>query len=375
MKTPFLNILFLFLSTVSICQITPNTQPIQFEYKPLGLDRFQAPLAQKQAKYDQNYEYLHNLLNWVSTLKNTNSDLIFQSKMNEYNQTLKTYEKWDLSKLSSELKGVEMGISEQINQYNIRIQEKNNTNTYWSKGNDAFQKKDYRTAINEYNEVIRLSPNFWSAYGQRGHCYFKLKNWSLAIADLTTKINNDNTDYFSFLERGWCFNNLGRNIEAKNDMNKCIELRPDIANNFYSRGSVLSDLKEYDKAIEDYKSAIKLEPTFSMAYNNIAWVKFLQGKYKEGLIYSDQAIKFDSKNYVAIDTRAEIKFNLNDFAGCISDANLALSLKTDLTNSLYLKGRALYKLGKKKEACIEWKKASDLGHLESLELAASLCIN
>ena len=32
--------------------VTPQSKPVQFEYKPLGLEAFAQPLAQKQARYD-----------------------------------------------------------------------------------------------------------------------------------------------------------------------------------------------------------------------------------------------------------------------------------------------------------------------------------
>lgn len=124
---------------------------------------------------------------------------------------------------------------------------------------------------------------------------------------------------------------------------------------------------------ELYYYANVLKSDFSMAYNNIAWVKFLQKQYSYALVYADQAVKLDNTNIAAIDTRAEIKFNLNDYKGCIEDANSALLLNPKIANCYLLKGRSYYRLGKKTEACVQWQKVVDIGNIDALDYLSQYC--
>jgi tetratricopeptide (TPR) repeat protein len=373
MKKIIFAIITTVISYVIQAQITPYSTPIQTEYKPLNLERFAQPLAQKQAMYNQNYEYLQNLVSWINTIKSKVNEVTLNSHLDEYSKILKIYEKKDLSVLFKELKQIEVGISEEINQYNKRINEKNDPNKYWQAGNDAFQVRNLSLAIENYGMVIKLDPTYLWAYYQRGISYFQLGNYSNAISDLTIFIEKDKSNYESFLYRGWAFSQISNNENALLDMNKCIELNSTNAYAYYSRGHVLSELQQYEKAIEDYKMAIKLQPDFSMAYNNIAWVKFLQKQYSQALVYADQAVKLENTNSVAIDTRAEIKFNLNDYKGCIEDANSALLLDPKITNCYLLKGRSFYRLGKKTEACVEWQIAVDMGNIDALDYLSQYC--
>ena len=334
MKNLFITLNLIFFINFYFAQASPysKARPVQFEYKPLNLEKFAEPLAKKQAKYDQNFSYLQDLIGWINKIKSQTNEAILNTNLDGYYKTLKQYEKKDVSVLLNELKQISVSISEEINQYNKRINEKNDPNKYWENGNIAYAQNDFSTAIQNYNLVIKLAPEKIEAYQQRGMSNYWIKNYSNAITDLTVFIESNQNSFNSFLYRGWSYASIANYEHALTDMNKSIELNSNNAYSYYSRGHVLSELKQYEKAIEDYKQAIKIQPNFSMAYNNIAWVKFLQKQYSQALIFSDQAVKLDSKNSIAIDTRSEIKFNLNDYNGCISDANSALLLNPNMAN-------------------------------------------
>lgn len=373
MKKILLAIVVNLVFNVIQAQISPYSKPMKTDYKPLNLDRFAQPLAQKQAAYNQNYSYLQELIQWINKIKSEVSEKELNENLDIYLEYLQEFKKLDLSVLYKDLKQMETGISNEINQYNSRLKEENDPSKYWQAGNDAYQKRELPMAIDNYNMVIKLAPTYMGAYYNRGMSYYILGNYSNSISDLSVFIEKDKSNYESFLYRGWAYSQIQNNESALLDMNKCIELNSTNAYAYYSRGHVLLELKQYDKAIEDYKMAIKLQPDFSMAYNNIAWVKFLQKQYSQALVYADQAVKLDNTNSVAIDTRAEIKFNLNDYKGCIEDANSALLLNPKIANCYLLKGRSFYRLGKKTEACVEWQKAVDIGNIDALDYLSQYC--
>lgn len=110
-----------------------------------------------------------------------------------------------------------------------------------------------------------------------------------------------------------------------------------------------------------------------MAYNNRGWCKFEMKLYKEALKDVEQAIKMDSTNWNAYDSRQEIKYTLNDFKGCVKDCNITLLLNPECANALYFRGRANLKLNNKKLVCSDLQKAMDLGKKEAYNLLLKYC--
>jgi tetratricopeptide (TPR) repeat protein len=83
--------------------------------------------------------------------------------------------------------------------------------------------RDYSRALKDFNEVLRLDPEYVPALKNRGNVYL------------------DTDDY-------------GRAIE---DYNKLIRLEPEYAEHFYNRGAAYFGNRDYDRAIEDFTKAIR----------------------------------------------------------------------------------------------------------------------
>lgn len=87
-------------------------------------------------------------------------------------------------------------------------------------------------------------------------------------------------------------------------------------------------LKDYKSAIVDYDKAIVLDPGYTKAYGNRGVAKVKLQQYKAGLLDYNKAISLDPAYTIAYINRGNLKHNyLNDFHG----------------------------------ACIDWKKAKELG--------------
>ena len=58
----------------------------------------------------------------------------------------------------------------------------------FNRGNIFHNQKDYQSAISEYNEAIRLNPDFSEAYSSRGIVKAKIGQHSEALSDFDTAI-------------------------------------------------------------------------------------------------------------------------------------------------------------------------------------------
>ena len=89
-------------------------------------------------------------------------------------------------------------------------------------------------AIADYNEAIRLKPDYVEVYFNRGNAKYS----------------------------------LGHHEKAITDYNEAIRLKPDYAEAYNNRGNAKRGLGQYERAINDYNEAIILKPDFALAYYN-----------------------------------------------------------------------------------------------------------
>ena len=105
---------------------------------------------------------------------------------------------------------------------------------FLDQGVKQLQQGNLEAAINNFNEAIRLNPNYAQAYGNRGIAYSRLQQYEKALADY----------------------------------NQYIRFNPNSAEAYYNRATLYDKLGDYEKAIADYDRAIRLNPNFSQAISN-----------------------------------------------------------------------------------------------------------
>lgn len=95
---------------------------------------------------------------------------------------------------------------------------------------------NYSRAITEFDEAIRLAPNFSQAFQDRGSSHLALSNAVAAMADY----------------------------------NRAIRLTPEDSNAYYNRGNAHLQQQRYLQAIADYDRAIALNESDAAAWKNRA---------------------------------------------------------------------------------------------------------
>ncbi|MEH2161560.1 MAG: tetratricopeptide repeat protein, partial [Nostoc sp.] len=105
---------------------------------------------------------------------------------------------------------------------------------YINQGNACYNLGNNQAAIDNYNQAIRINPNFADIYNRRGAAHYT----------------------------------LGNNQAAIEDYNQAIRLNPNFAEAYNSRGVAHYKLGNNQAAIEDYNQAIRLNPNFAEAYNS-----------------------------------------------------------------------------------------------------------
>ncbi len=140
---------------------------------------------------------------------------------------------------------------------------------YFNRGLAKKELGYYQGAISDYNEAIRIKPNYADAYYYRGFTKSELGDYQGAITDYNESIRiSSKTVHFDYRSRGFAKKKLGDYQGAIFDYNEAIRLKSDYTDAYISRAITREELGDYQGAIADYNEAIRLKPDYSNAYYN-----------------------------------------------------------------------------------------------------------
>lgn len=93
-----------------------------------------------------------------------------------------------------------------------------------TKGNEAFQKGDYPTAIKHYTEAIRRNPDDAKLYSNRSACYQKLAEFKMACEDADECIKRDPKFVKGYTRKGMALLAMKKSSEAAKAYREALEL-------------------------------------------------------------------------------------------------------------------------------------------------------
>jgi tetratricopeptide (TPR) repeat protein len=107
------------------------------------------------------------------------------------------------------------------------------------------------------NQVLR---RLASAYNNRGVAYRVKANYGEAINDFNEAIRLVPDFANAFNNRGVAYRNMGELDRAVADYDQAIRIEPDYIAAFYNRGLALAGKREYGKAISDFTTVLRVDP-------------------------------------------------------------------------------------------------------------------
>ena len=152
-------------------------------------------------------------------------------------------------------------------------------------------------AIREYQEAIRLKPDFAAAQSDLGVALAEQGKFEPAIAA----------------------------------QREAIRLQPDDANYHHRLGYVLQKSGSLARAISEYREAIRLGPDLSVAHNNLAWLLVLPPKrpraeYIEGLQHARRATELKQDQFT-FNTLALAEYRMEHWSESVAASRKAIAFQ------------------------------------------------
>jgi tetratricopeptide (TPR) repeat protein len=247
--------------------------------------------------------------------------------------------------LPADERKVEQIIEEAINAP-TPTQEELTAEQYFARGYLKGETGDLEGALADYDEAIRLNPEYAEAYNNRGIARRRKGDLDGAIADYTRSIEFNNPQlHLPYNNRGIARRRKGDLEGALADYDEAIRLNPEDAEAYNNRGTVRADLGDLDGAIADFNEAIRLNPEFANAYYNRGAARDDKGDLDGAIADYDEAIRLNPEYANAYNNRGIARRRKGDLDGAIADYDEAIRLNPEYANAYNNRGIARYKKG------------------------------
>lgn len=254
----------------------------------------------------------------------------------------------------------------------ILVMDKHNVLGIYGLAYCKFADGDYENAIEILNPVINVNSKNGALFSLRARSYWAIDNLAKAVDDfrISSELGSNELDILSLSE---CLFYSGDFNSCNAEADKYILKQEKKPEGYFVKGMAKSELKDYLGAIETLKKVVEVDEENSSGYFQMARNFFLLKENNKAIKNLNKALEYDSKNYQALDMRAELKYINHDYANAIIDCNSVIQLDEETKFAYLTRGKSYLKLGLKKDACADFKKALELGNKNAEELIGKNC--
>lgn len=250
-------------------------------------------------------------------------------------------------KLFAVLVFVYLGISGGYAQWNI--------NSMLRMGRDAIiYFDDYVSAIENFNNIIRIKPYLSEPYFFRGLAKLNLDDYDGAIQDFSQAIDLNPNYFHAYTYRGIAYNNLRKYDEALKDYAEAISLDPTAAYVYANRGITEAETGDYEAAEKDYSKALLIDDKLLVAYLNRAIVREKLDNTAGAMADCNAAIRLNMFSDDAFGLRGYLYYQQKDYHNAIEDFNRALKANPENKRILMSRAMVWYEMKKYRETMADY---------------------
>jgi tetratricopeptide (TPR) repeat protein len=151
------------------------------------------------------------------------------------------------------------------------------------RGKAHADRSDIELAVTDYDQAIRLDPQYALAFTNRGRVYFKKKEYVLAIEDYakSAALDPNNADPWAY--QGDAYYDMGQTEQAIESFAEAIKRDPKWIWPYTNRGELYLDRGDYDLALKDFDQVVKWSPTHAMGWNDRCRAFAIVGRLEQAL--------------------------------------------------------------------------------------------
>ncbi len=252
---------------------------------------------------ERDFDMIMGLIKFKFELEEPNFDLMATRLKKSYDNSLKEENKEiEIIKQKTEIEYLILGnnylgtkeYKKAIESYENAIEKNSeNSNAYYNLGIIYSNIKEYEKEIDSYAKAIEINSEYLSAYYNLGNAYSNNKEYQKAIDTYKEgiKINPNASDMYYYMGSTYYKNEeYEKSIVA---FKEGIRINPNDSDIHYGLGDSYNSNKEYEKAISAYKEGIKINPNDSDMYYGLGNTYTSSGEYEKAKLSYIKAIEIN----------------------------------------------------------------------------------
>ena len=134
------------------------------------------------------------------------------------------------------------------------------------------KEKNFKEAIKNYENIIKIDPSIVFAYHNLGLIYVETENIDLAKKNFLLAIKINPLFIYSYINLGILFQNEGQKEKAIECFEKIIEIDPKNISGYNNLGLVNASLGKYKKALKNYLKTLSIDSSNIIAIKSIIFL-------------------------------------------------------------------------------------------------------
>ena len=235
------------------------------------------------------------------------------------------------------------------------------------------EEKKYPEAIRDFEQALRIKPDYARAFLNRGFCREQLNDIDGAMGDYIKASRLNPLAYEPHFDMASLKNSQGLPLEALKEYDTVLKLYPVFYQGFTERAKVRLSLKDTLGALSDLDKAIRLSDQYPEAYLQRGVLRFQTLDDRGALADLNRAILLDDQYPEAYLDRGILKFQSGEFTEALIDLNRSILLNSQFAEAYLNRGRVRYFMNDMESACDDWNTADKLGNKEAGKLILQYC--
>jgi tetratricopeptide (TPR) repeat protein len=218
----------------------------------------------------------------------------------------------------------------------------------------------FEEAVDAYSRTIKLKADYGLAHNNLGASYYHLGRYEEAIVAYKRALELPPQASTTHYNLGVAYSKLGRYREAVESLLTAIRLRPKYFEAYSHLGSVYCQMGRANQAVESFSKAIDLNPNFAEAHNGLGTTFHKMGRIQEAAESFRRAVQIEPNFAEALNNLGVADSHLRRDQEAIESLQQAIRVKPDFAAVCNNLGLVYSKARRHTEGIRYYKEAVDL---------------